>query len=320
MISILTVALFAFAQPVVAPRPPQAPPVAVSPPKATRTYADYRSEAIAKGLPIVIFVRCPERPIAGAVTVRVDHLDGYDSGPNIVIGVPDAAVGMKWKATLERDASDAAIRRELVVTQTRLPFFKSLRERRTADDSVPNARQLPAWFPKEAKRYHHAEYTQAIYILNDQRVIEPIHRTRLERKWQFPGGLDSVDGWASDLYAFVPNEAKAYQAFMPVKNSFGHYQNEIGWKRDYPSGSWFADVLSKDGDVFEIRVREKQDGQWASYVAFRDARKYPDGYISVSSRKCAECHNQAGTGEYGVGLVSGSDTVLSDPFAGLESR
>lgn len=318
MLSVLTVALFAVAQPSVAPKPPQAPPIAIEP-KPAKSYADYRAEAIGKNLPIVIFVRCESRPIAGAVTVRVDHLAGYDSGPNIVIGVPDSRVGMRWKATLERDASDAAIRREWQVTQTRLPFFKRLQDRRTADDK-PNARQLPTWFSKEAKRYTHAEYTQAIYILNDQRVIEPIHRTRLERKWQFPGGLDSVDGWASDLYAFVPDEAKAYQDFMPVKNSLGYYQNEIGWKRDYPSGSWFADVLSKDGDVFEIRVREKQDGQWASYVAFRDARKYPDGYVPVSSRKCAECHNQAGTGEYGVGLVSGSDTVLSDPFAGLESR
>lgn len=318
MLSILTVAMLSIAQPI-APKPPQAPPVAIeriTMPRA-KTYADYRAEAVAAGLPIVIFVRCEPRPIAGAVVCRVDHLDGYNSGPNIVIGVPDARVGMRWKATLERDASDAAVRRELQVTQTRLPFFKSLRDRRTADDK-PNAGSLPDWFPKEAKRYQHAEYTQAIYILNDQRVIEPIHRTRLERKWQFPGGLDNVDGWASDLYAFIPDEAKEYQAFMPVKNSFGYYQNEIGWKRDYPSGSWFADVLSKDGNIFEIRVREKQDGVWASYVAFRDAGNLPSGYMPVSSRKCAECHSQAGTGEYGVGLVSGSDTVISDPFTALE--
>lgn len=313
MFSVLTVALFAVAQPPVAPRPPQAPPVAAEKVKA-KNYADYRADAIAAGKPIVIFVRCEPRPIAGAVSCRVDHLDGYDSGPNIVIGVPDAAVGMRWKATLERDASDAAIRRELQVTQSRLPFFPRAS---TADDK-PNARQLPDWFPKDAKRYHHAEYTQAIYILNDQRVIEPIHRSRLERKWQFPGGLDGADGWASDLYAYVPSEPRTYQDFMPVKNSFGHYQNEIGWKREYPSGSWFADVLSRDGDIFEIRVREKQDGVWASYVAFRDAQKYPNGYRPVSSRQCAECHSQAGTGEYGVGLVSGSDTVISDPFAALE--
>lgn len=99
-----------------APKPPVAPPIAVekvAPPKAVKSYAEYRTEAIGKNLPIVIFVRCQDRPIAGAVTVRVDHLAGYDSGPNIVIGVPDAGVGMRWKATLERDASDAAIRREI---------------------------------------------------------------------------------------------------------------------------------------------------------------------------------------------------------------
>lgn len=304
---------------------PQAPPIAIDLPKAkiskqaqmSDDYGFYRARAIEQGRPIVIFVGIDKRPVTGAVVVRVDRLDRYTE-PCVVIGVPDARVGMAWKATLGTSATDADIRR--AVSPPTLPFFKQLRdkrEQRTAD-AEPHARQLPTWFPRNAIRYHHAERTQSLSTTNNQYNITSVPRTALERKWLFPGGLENVGGWQSDLYKSV--EVEPYRAFLPALNSGGSYQLEAGWHRTYPDGTWFADVLSVDGEPFEIRVREKIDGAWDNYVAFRNPANYPSGYVPVQSNQCMGCHQQAGQARYNGAAIPGADTVISDPFPDLEER
>ena len=168
------------------------------------------------------------------------------------------------------------------------------------------------------QRYKSARYTQAIYTLNNGPAIDPVDRGLLKEEWQVPGGMEGVHGWKSDLYKFVPDGwQREWQQRKPVRNSFGNFQYELGFHRAYPDGTFFVDALSHNGRPFEVRVREKNDGQWTSYIAWKDVNARPPGYAGLT-KKCAECHNQAGSGEYGVGLVPGADTVISDPFDGLE--
>lgn len=342
MFHVLAVALFAVAQPPIAPKPPMAPPVAIeriASPKATKEYPQYRAEAIAAGLPIVIFVRCEPRPIAGAVVCRVDHLAGYDSGPNIVIGVPDAKVGMRWKATLERDASDAAIRRELQVTQTRLPFFKSLRDRRTADgDGIPasgrwyteaeTANVAKMWpkdvpMPEGLKFYWQTKLSQRIAVTNERPSNDWYHEDRddvfanaptsfnpnkHDPRWVAPGGLVGLHGWESFTATIMPSTPRTWSQPVPIANG-GTIPGAILW--EYPAGTTFSDLLVSDGKPFELRYREKgTDGQWESYVAWKDASARPDGYVGAG-KKCATCHDLSGNSEqYGI-TIRGKDTVFS---------
>lgn len=335
MNAVLIVALFAVAQPPIAPKPPQAPPIAVEP-KVAKSYADYRAEAIAAGKPIVIFVRCQDRPIAGAVVVRVDHLAGYDSGPNVVIGVPDSSLGMRWKATLDRDASDAAIRREWQVSRQAIPFFNSLRGRRTADDS--KNRQLSVWEELGAVRYDSAKWTQVAYktvtgevnannvhAFGDTGRIDRWPVALLDTKWHSPGGLELVDGWTSERYKFLPSPAieQVELVTMPNGQLAGDYssgkQKERLIVRKYVDGSWFVERLrNAEGIVFEDRVSEKENGEWKHYVAFSNPSARPPRYSPVASNKCVGCHEQAGRGVYAGARNPGGDRVFSDPFAALE--
>src|SRR6185369_2028701 len=112
----------------------------------------------------------------------------------------------------------------------------------------------------------------------------------LEERWQVPGGMAGVVGWQSDLYKFVPEGGSVWVGGISVKNSLGYFQTEGGWKRSYPVGAWFADVLSHRGKVFEVRFAEKQDDGWHRYVAFKDRAARPPGYTGLK-QSCASCHD-----------------------------
>lgn len=176
-------------------------------------------------------------------------------------------------------------------------------------------------YPLGIKRYEPAKNTQSIfrYTGSDAPQIRKVARTDLERKWQIPGGMDTVTGWHSDLYIVPVPGTKQYGAYIPVLNSHGYFQNEYGYSRQYADGTRFFDVLSnkETGKVFELRERRKVDGMWANHVIYRDVDQRPIGYTGLKVG-CNSCHKQAGTGGYGVGLVPGGDTVISDPFTDLE--
>lgn len=172
-------------------------------------------------------------------------------------------------------------------------------------------------------KYRSAKNTQSIYVVTEVNgyrhdQIDRIPRASLLKKWQVPGGMEHSQGWSSQLYKHVPSPPKSYIADIPVKNSFGYFQNNRGWKREYPNGTVFVDALSKDGKVFELRVAEKKDGAWHRFVDYRDRSARPHGFQKISAGDCRSCHDEAGTGGYAVGLVPGGDTVISDPFAALD--
>lgn len=173
--------------------------------------------------------------------------------------------------------------------------------------------------PKGMVRYRPSRFTQEIAVTDNQDRIIPVLRDKLEDHWKVPGGLVVAKGWRSDLYKYVPVQYHEYVGDISVLNSLGYFQSNRGWKRSYPNGTYFADVLSNDkGEVFEVRYREKDNGKWFNTVAYRNVNARPKGYFRINTTQCNSCHNQAGTGGYAVGLVPGGDTVLSDPFLALE--
>lgn len=59
---------------------------------AQNPYLGAARMAVKRRVPLIVFVRCPEVKVEGAVTLRVDSLPGY-SGPTVVVSVPD---GKDW--------------------------------------------------------------------------------------------------------------------------------------------------------------------------------------------------------------------------------
>ena len=191
------------------------------------------------------------------------------------------------------------------------------------DDDGNEAGPWPATvdFNDKLVLYRPAQWTQEIATTNGAPRITPVHRFNLPRKWHQPGGMEGLTGWRSDLYKHVPEGwQRQWTDRLSVLNSFGNFQNELGWTRAYPDGTEFHDVLSnaETGEVFEHRLAEKKDGRWDRRVVYRNRAAHPVGYKGLQGLQCASCHQEAGTGGYGVALVPGADTVLSDPFPGLE--
>jgi len=301
--------------------PPQAPELVSDEPEVSQ-YESNRARSIKSGLPYVLFVGVDPVKVAGAVVDSVDSANG-SSKPRVIVSASPLVPGIVLPATATAAQIRAVFERREEVSRQAIPFGKRLRPgEQIADDS--EAAAVGRWpksvpFPREATRYKTAQYTQALYKLEGQIAIDPIPRDRIKMEWQVPGGMENVHGWKSDLFKFVPaGWQRSWLALRPVRNSSGFIQFERGHTRAYPDGAWFADLLSSDGKPFELRIREKRNGAWESYVAFRDRAARPAGYHGLD-RTCQSCHVQAGTGEYGVGLIPGGDTVFSEPFDGLEN-
>jgi len=181
-------------------------------------------------------------------------------------------------------------------------------------------------FMRGLVKYSPAQFTQEIAVTDGRDRISKVHRTRIDdqHKWATPGGLYKVNGWKSDLYKYIPEGGQLWVGDIAVKNSFGYFQNNRGWKRSYPDNALFVDILSniKSKKVFEARIAEKINGKWQRYVAFKDQSERPPGYYGLKM-KCSTCHNKIdgpGTGGYATGLVLGGDEIISDPFPALENQ
>lgn len=169
--------------------------------------------------------------------------------------------------------------------------------------------------PRDAAEYNSATYTQSVFRLNDRPTLrlERIRNVGENQKWVRSGGLPLATVFFSRKYR-SGGKPTYKTTYIPVLNSFGHYQNELGLTRTYPDGARFDDVLYNEyGGVFEHRIREKLNGKWTSRIEYKEPTVRPKGYTGLTET-CASCHNQAGTGGYGVGLVPGGDTVISDPM------
>lgn len=177
---------------------------------------------------------------------------------------------------------------------------------------------LMAPLPKDAVEYKSDGWTQSVFTFySTDRVIRPIKIEKLEAKWQQSGGMEGIKGVVSRKYKTLPSPVVQRLDFVTVKfkDSAGveQSQKELGIVRSYPDGTRFDDMLYFNDILFEHRVRQKKDGVWDSFVESREILARPEGYNGLKV-SCASCHNQAGTGIYGAGMVPGGDTVLSDPF------
>lgn len=328
------------------PLPPQAPPmvdyatskpIPQAPPVERSNYEIGRDRSIATGKPLIVFVGTKDfRAIDGilpngAVSCWKGKLDGYPK-ECVFVGAPSGN-DVLHKATLPGTATDAQIRRAAgsEVRQSPDPFSPEA-ERIGPPRNLPSAKpERPGvddrgrgpWpadleFPVGAVRYEKARFTQSIYKNQFGSQIDPVPIGFIASKWHQPGGMEGISGWRSDLYKLIGG-GRLWTGGIPVKNSFGNFQTELGHKREYDDGTLFIDSLSYEGKPFEIRQRKKVSGAWQSDVIFRDKEARPPGYAGLKMA-CSSCHDEAGTGGYGVGLVPGGDTVLSDPFESLEAR
>ncbi len=169
-------------------------------------------------------------------------------------------------------------------------------------------------FPPGAEPYLSTSRTQEIAVTNGRDRITPV--AIVDAKWKISGGLEGVKGWTSQKLRYLPPNSKVtyWVGDINVLNSFGYTQANRGIRRSYPDGTEFHDVLrNAEGVVFEHRKRTKADGKWTAQVVYRDAEARPPGYVGLKV-SCASCHDEAGTGKYGVGLVPGGDTIISDPL------
>ena len=161
--------------------------------------------------------------------------------------------------------------------------------------------------------YDSAEHTQSIFVLDGQ---DTIRKVAIDEEWTSSGGMEKIDKslWRSEKFREVPGKVRYWIADIAVDNG-RNFQNNRGIKREYPIGTKFHDVLTNHlGVRFEHRVREKlEGGKWRSRVIYTNEKARPKGYTGLA-QSCASCHDQAGTGKYGSGLVPGGDTVLSDPL------
>jgi hypothetical protein len=296
---------------------------------------DMYARSMTEKKPVVLFVGCKQRNIPGALACfsRTPRLNV----PMGMIGVfvPDSQ-GFMRLGLLPAESTDDEIltaadrlagRRKERQPITATPFERKESASKPIPKVEPIADDKPlaagpwqkVW--DKATTFARAKYTQSIFKLNDAPTIWRVNRDRLESHWHQSGGMDGVARhlYKSEIRKYLPAAPVVEQRLIGVLNSFGYYQNEYGWTRKYPNGTAFIDRLSnpKTGKDFEVRVREKKNGEWKSAVAFSDPSERPAGYHGLK-QSCSFCHDQAGSGGYGVGLVPGGDTIISDPFPALE--
>lgn len=289
------------------------------------TYDSASVLAVQQRKPLITYVgSARHRQISGAVTCATPTLPGYT--PSIVVALP----GGEWlneRAVLSANASDAeiaaAMRPRQVSRSVAGPFTPPLSVERD-DDLSRGPWPVTMEFPVGFERYRRARMSQEIAVTNDRDRITPVPRESVNGgKWARSGGMMIYPRVRSDVYRFFPTPPSTYIANLPVLNSFGHYQHNRGWWREFAVGTAFMDVLSLDGAVFEIRKRSKAQTGWESDVIFEEPSARPAGYSGKIGQSCTSCHegghgNAPGSGPYAGGLVPGSDGVYSFPFPALE--
>lgn len=296
------------------------------------SYESQRKKAIKTGQPLVVFNKCDPVMVPFRVLFAESPPTGLSGYPYPCVIVSIARAGeLYWLATLPSNATVDQIEKAIaerkgmkVVSQQAVPFEDSSNTfSRSRWYSILAA--LPGVADADLKGvgltpYERALWTQEIATTNNAPRISRVDRRLVPLSangisWLVPGGMQhATSGYYSNLYKYVPAGQRDYQMRLPVKNSFGSYQHELGLVREYPGGTLFVDVLSTDMGVFEVRAREKVGREWISYVVAKDAANRPAGYTGLK-QSCASCHSAPdgpGTGGYAAPLVPGSDTVFSD--------
>lgn len=301
-----------------------APAKEKEPTKPALNYWQGSAKAIADDRDLMIFVGIKSRPLHYAVSCETERMDGYPA-KCIILASPNGRGGLYWVMTLS-EHGDPIKSKESEVEPSAIPFAQSAQARpgEIVDDNFDAAVRGP-WpntveFPSGMIRFLPAKFTQRLF---NRYQMDVVPRAGSLLKWRVPGGMEGIRGWRSDLYELPNKKPRTWKDTIYVLNGFGDTQPETGYKRKFPIGSKFMDVLSNiRGEVFEIRVREVKlsdfEPFWDSSVLYENATARPSGYSGIRLKQCAECHNQAGTGSYNDGLVPGGDTVHSKGVEGIE--
>ena len=328
-------------------------PLRVSPPRPNEPapkplYHDHESgqaEAARDGKFLVVWVGGEPAGLAdGAVNARVNELKDCDDGDVLISGPwPD---GKRYTFAHLRGADPKRVANVLADVKEKYAAAAGEVQARRA---IPfDDRPRPAtvdredlgrgpWpddfdFPADMERYESARMTQLVasttfpHISHAGDFQNPVPRTVLDEKYRVNGGMVGIKGVRSDVYR---NEAskgvRHWLGLITVKNSAQYTQPVTAWKTEFPEGSKFMDVLSKDGKVFEIREREKFLGRWRYSVAYEDPDARPKGYSGKIAQSCVSCHKNAGGADvedanYNGGLPPGGDQTFSVPIPAMEGR
>lgn len=299
------------AEPVVPVVPPTIEPPTPPSPKVP-TYDDCLDQQKATGKPLVVFVGdVPVRTFPGTITHVTQTIPGSKARDVIIVYTGGSN---SWHFPAHATDSDILpyLQRKAVQPPMASPFSK---EGPAADGSGKSAGRWTV--PKGLYILDRARFTQSIAVTNGRDTITRVPRTAQEEKWQVSGGMVGLTGWKSERYGYWPEQPKMWVGDINVLNSLGYFQKNRGWKREYPVGTYFLDVLSTDKGVFEVRKREKTEERWEASIEYRDTAARPAGYHGLK-QACNSCHSQAGSGGYASGLVPGGDTVIGVPFPALE--
>ncbi len=294
--------------------PPQAPPV-------IRPY----EQVMDNDFLIVFFKSLPvgtPNKIGGAIVCYKLNSDTFKENQVVISGrwkkqaqaiytVLTNPTMQEIKTALAKAQQKYKVEGQIVIPKSLALSFED-RAKIVDGDSIEVSSLLKGMIP-----YKRAKFTQSIVVENDRDKISKVSRNNLESKWHQSGGMLGLD-FQSDVYlnpiAATPD---IWVGNIGVLNSDGFIQQNRGYKLLFHNDSKFMDVLSHNGKVFELRQREKTNGKWASSILFESAKHRPRGYVGLTV-SCNSCHNQAGTGGYGSGLVPGGDGVLSYPIPALE--
>lgn len=309
MISILMIVLMSQGPqaPPTVPAPPQAPPVESIPsPKADKTSL------------IVLIV-----PAKSLVYADGELTNSTGSTREFAVpALPNRQYAYKFKVVSSGKAKEVTVLfRPGDEVREEVSFSASPFEPKTASpDGLDVSGSLPPWpdLLEGMEEYTRTKSTQRIY--NQGEETDRVSRFVTDQKWHQSGGMLGITGYKSRVYKFTPAPVRTFASRIWVKHSFATERNpsgqyEVGLNRSYPNGTRFIDRLtnSESGKDFEVRMLAKSNNKWRAKVVFSDESERPAGYVGLK-QTCSSCHDEAGTGIYGDGLVPGGDFVISDEF------
>ena len=197
-----------------------------------------------------------------------------------------------------------------------------------ADAGAELRRLWPAGvpLPEGMRFYEKARHNQRAVILNGYDHTTAIPRDRDDVfanaptkpnpnrlfPWAVSGGMHAAEGWESRAAVALPRGKSIRYWTERIEAGASRPLPVVRWR--FPDGTTFADVLLRDGKVFELRILEKTRRGWQGHVAYQASKEtWPKGYAGKPDRACMECHKHAGGWlDYGS-LLRGGDSIFSFP-------
>lgn len=174
--------------------------------------------------------------------------------------------------------------------------------------------------PKGMRLYRKTKYNQHLSITNDRDTLLIYHRDQDDNYTNAPpalnpnrffpiavsGGLHESSGWTSRAAIALPGTI--YYWTDRIEAGAQRPLPRVAWV--FPVGTVTADILSNEGEVFEVRIAEKKPGGWRLRTLWKDESKFPAKYTGAR-KACSACHDDAGGWKQYGSLWRGSDGVFS---------